>query len=77
MGQTLEKAAKWTSAKEGCRGKLEYTPANEAILNKIIRFIEDYSESNPTESELQFKQPLVWETELRTADISGGDFETT
>ncbi len=41
MGQTLDKACKWTSAKEGMRGKLEYTPANENILNKIIKFVEE------------------------------------
>ena len=77
MGQTLEKAAKWTSAKEGRRGKLEYTPANEAILNKIIHFVEDYAQSNPAESEQQFKQPLIWDSELTPGDFSGGDFETT
>ena len=38
MGQTLTVAAQWTTAIEKGRGKLEYTPSNEAILNSIYRF---------------------------------------
>ena len=71
MGQTLSSAAQWTSAKEGRGGKLEFTPANEAILNKIIQFVDGFSGSYPEESKVVFKQPITWPTDLTPADLSG------
>ena len=76
MGQTLQKAAEWTSAREGTGGKLEYTPANENILNKIIQFAEGFGGQNPDESEIQFKQPLTWMTGLNTSHFASGDYIT-
>ncbi len=76
MGQTLGVAAEWTSAKESSKGKLEYTPKNEVILNKVITFVENFSGINSAECEIEFKQPLVWETQLKPDDFSG-DFNTT
>ena len=76
MGQTLQKAAEWTSAREGSGGKLEYTPANEAILNKIIQFTEGFPGQNPNEAEIQFKQPLCWMSELTPTSFTDGDFIT-
>lgn len=70
MGQTLSSATHWTSAKEGEHGKLEFTPTNELILNKIIGFIEGFSSSQPDESRLIFKQSLTWLTELDPSDLS-------
>lgn len=70
MGQTLSSATHWTSAKEGEHGKLEFTPTNELILNKIIGFVEGFSSSQPDESRLIFKQPMTWLTELDPSDFS-------
>ena len=72
MGQTLSSAAQWTTAQSGGRGKLEFTPANEAILNKIIGFAESFSGNHSDESRLTFKQPLTWATELTADDMSSG-----
>ncbi len=72
MGQTLTTAAQWTSAQEGNRGKLEYTPSNEAILNNIVKFVEGFSSSHPEESKVVFRQAITWQTELAPTDISGG-----
>ena len=76
MGQTLQKAAEWTSAREGAGGKLEYTPANENILNKIIQFTEGFGGQNPDEAGIQFKQALTWITTLNASHFSGGDYIT-
>ena len=76
MGQTLQKAAEWTSAREGTGGKLEYTPANENILNKIVQFTEGFTGQNPDEAEIQFKQPLTWMTNLNCNNFAEGDFIT-
>lgn len=72
MGQTLSFAVQWTSAKEGAKGKLEYTPSNEAILNSIIKLIESFTSGNPEESKLPFKQPLTWKTQLTPAAFGEG-----
>ena len=75
MGQTLSSAAQWTSAQEGGRGKLEFTPTNELILNKIIGFLDGFSSSQPEESKLTFKQPLTWITEMGESEFSHGYME--
>ena len=72
MGQTLTFAVQWTSAKEGAKGKLEYTPSNEAILNSVIRLIESFTSTNPEESKLAFKQALTWKTHLTHASFGDG-----
>ena len=69
MGQTLATAAQWTSAREQGRGKLEFSPANELILNRILQFVEGFGGSHPEESKLVFKQPLVWETDLTPDEL--------
>ena len=77
MGQTLAVAANWTTAKEGAKGKLEYTDNNEMILNKIIQFIEGFSSSHSAEAEIEFSQPLTWKTALKPGDFEGGEYNTT
>ena len=72
MGQTLSFAVQWTSAKEGAKGKLEYSPSNEAILNSIISLFESFESSNPEESKLLFKQPLVWSSHLDPSAFGEG-----
>ncbi|XP_064646544.1 outer dynein arm-docking complex subunit 2-like isoform X2 [Lineus longissimus] len=72
MGNTLKRAAQWTSARDGSGGKLEFTPLNAQILNSIIKFCEGYSGGHPEESKIFFKQPLVWDTALEPSHFGGG-----
>ena len=67
MGTTLARAASWTSV-EGTRGKLEYTPINEYILNEITQFVNDFLVKNPQEAKVVFKKPLEWTSENLTLD---------
>lgn len=72
MGQTLGTAAQWTSASADGVGKLELTAANEVILNKIIAFIDGFPLQHSAESKVTFKQPLIWTTELSSANFTAG-----
>ena len=71
MGQTLATAAKWTSAGEGPRGSLEYNPTNEVILNKFLEFSESFCSTYPELSKIEFKQALVWSSDLPPQNVSG------
>lgn len=71
MGQTLARSAQWTSAKEGVRGKLEYTSLNESLLNTILKFVETPAGKTSDERKLVFKKPLVWTTQLQPSDLAG------
>lgn len=42
MGQTIAKAAEFTSVAESGEKKLAIVKTNEDILNKIITFVEQY-----------------------------------
>ena len=42
MGQTIAKAAEFTSVAESGEKKLALVKTNEDILNKIITFVEQY-----------------------------------
>ena len=72
MGNTLKRAAQWTSAKDGSGGKLEFTPINENILNQIVKFCEGFNTKHPEEGQLVFKTPLTWTTTLEPADFGAG-----
>lgn len=74
MGQTLTRAAKWTSASEGGEGKLEFTPVNESLLNNIIKFVEPFSSKHPNEAGLIFRNPIQWKTNIEASSFSG-DYE--
>ncbi|XP_794287.4 armadillo repeat-containing protein 4 [Strongylocentrotus purpuratus] len=74
MGQTLTRAAKWTSASEGGEGKLEFTPVNESLLNNIIKFVEPFSSKHPNEAGLVFRNPIQWKTNIEASSFSG-DYE--
>jgi hypothetical protein len=73
MGVTLTRAARWTSV-EGNKGKLEYTPINEHILNEITQFVQDFATKNPEESKVVFKKPLEWTSENITAASLGSGY---
>nr|XP_006811379.1 PREDICTED: armadillo repeat-containing protein 4-like [Saccoglossus kowalevskii] len=76
MGQTLARAAQWTSASDGGEGKLEFTPINESILNSIIKFVEAFPGKHPQEAQMPFKKPLQWKTSLEASSFSGGYEQT-
>ena len=70
MGQSLQRAAQWTSAKDGSGGKLEFNTANEELLNTIIAFVDGFGSKNPEESKLVFKKPLTWKSSLKPNQVS-------
>ncbi|KAL3855757.1 hypothetical protein ACJMK2_014960 [Sinanodonta woodiana] len=74
MGQALQRAAQWTSAKGGSGGKLEFTKLNEELLNTIIQWIEGFGAKYPEEAKLNFKSPLTWPSSLRADMLSGAGY---
>ena len=74
MGQALQRAAQWTSAKDGSGGKLEFTKINEDLLNTITQFVDGFQAKNPEEGRLIFKSPLTWTSSLRPDKMSGGGY---
>ncbi|XP_022242868.1 LOW QUALITY PROTEIN: armadillo repeat-containing protein 4-like [Limulus polyphemus] len=77
MGQTLIRAAKWTSAREGDRGRLEFSPQNETILNLISQMVETFNTEFPQESMVVFQSPLIWFTNLCPSDFPDVDYVKT
>lgn len=75
MGQTLRRAAQWTSVADGGDGKLEYNQANEALLNSFIKFVESFPSKHPQEAAYVFKSPLRWSTGVQPSAFNG-DYET-
>nr|XP_013047199.2 outer dynein arm-docking complex subunit 2 isoform X3 [Anser cygnoides] len=71
MGAALARAAQWTAAGYGT-GTLEITPLNEALLNQIIKFAEDFSTRHPQEAVVVFKEPLEWKTQLGCSAFGEG-----
>lgn len=76
MGQTLRRAAQWTSVADGGDGKLEYNQANEALLNSFIKFVESFPSKHPQEAAYVFKSPLRWSTGVQSSAFNG-DYETS
>lgn len=74
MGQTLQRAAHWTSARDGARGKLEFSTLNEDILNQILSSVQDTSSRTPEENKLVFKKPLTWTTQMKPSAFSGSGY---
>lgn len=72
MGQALQRAAQWTSAKGGSGGKLEFTKLNEDLLNTIMNWVEGFGSKYPEESKLIFKSAMTWRTSLRPDKMTGG-----
>lgn len=75
MGQTLQRAAHWTSAKEGLPGKLEFTSLNEDLLKTILKFVEGGQVTTTgDERRLVFKKPLTWATQLKPSAFAGAGY---
>ncbi|NXE31813.1 ARMC4 protein, partial [Ptilorrhoa leucosticta] len=71
MGVALARAAQWTAAGSGT-GTLEITPLNECLLNRIIKFAEDFSTKHPQEAAFVFREPLEWKTQLDSSVFGEG-----
>ena len=65
MGATLSSRAQWTSASDHGKGKLEFTPQNEALLNDVITNVEMLVSQNPREADTVFKDPFKWHSTLK------------
>ncbi|XP_046364085.1 outer dynein arm-docking complex subunit 2-like [Haliotis rufescens] len=74
MGQALQRAAQWTSARDGSGGKLEFTPTNEELLHTILQFVEGFSSKSSEEAKLVFKKPFTWKTSLLPSHFSSGAY---
>lgn len=66
MGATLSSRAQWTSVSDRGRGKLEFTPQNEALVNDVISNVESLVSQNPREAETVFKEPFKWHSTLKS-----------
>nr|XP_006824786.1 PREDICTED: armadillo repeat-containing protein 4-like [Saccoglossus kowalevskii] len=78
MGQTLACYADWTSPNGRGIRRLGFTPTNEIILNKIIRFMEDLPVKHSQGATLTFDMPVQWDTSLNASDYLGcRDYEQT
>ena len=71
MGQSLTRAAEWTSAASGGRGKLAFSPVNERILKEIIEFTEAIPSRHPDCADLVFQKALVFESSLSASALGG------
>ena len=71
MGQSLTRAADWTSAASGGRGKLALTPVNENILKEIVSFAEAIPSRHSDCSNLEFHKQLSYESTLDARSFGG------
>lgn len=65
MGATISSRVDGTSVSEYGKGKLEFTPQNEALLNDIVRQVESLVSSYPREAETILKEPFKWHSTLK------------
>ena len=65
MGATISSRTQGTSVSEHGKGKLEFTPQNEALLNEIVKQVEALVHSHPREAETILKEPFKWHTTLK------------
>lgn len=75
MGAALARATQWTSVSESGKGKLEFSPLNEKLLNDIIQFVESFPEKHPDEAGYAFKEPLSWETSLSSDSVEDANID--
>ena len=65
MGATISSRIHGTSVSEHGKGKLEFTPQNEALLNDIVKQVEGLISSHPREAETILKEPFKWHSILK------------
>ena len=71
MGQALARAAEWTSAASGGRGKLALTPINEKLIREIVEFTEAIPSRHSECGSIEFQKPIVYSSYL-DASVFGG-----
>ena len=64
MGATISSHTHGASVSEYGKGKLEFTPQNEALLNEIVKLVEGLVSSHPREAETILKEPFKWHSTL-------------
>lgn len=69
MGAALSSRTQWTSASDIGKGKLEFTPQNELLLNDVVKYVETLVANHPAESEVAFKEPFLWKTDVRPSEF--------
>lgn len=65
MGATISSHTQGTAVSEYGKGKLEFTPQNEVLLNDIVKQVENLVSSHPREAETILKEPFKWHSTLR------------
>ena len=65
MGATISSHTQGTSVSEHGKGKLEFTPQNEVLLNDIVKQVESLVSSHPREAEAILKEPFKWHSTLK------------
>ena len=65
MGATISSHTHGTSVSEHGKGKLEFTPQNEALLNDIVKQVEALASSHPQVAETILKEPFKWHSILK------------
>jgi len=66
MGNAIHNVLAWSS--EGSV-KLENTPVNDSIIDKILKFVSAFERQHTLESTLVFREPLIWNTTLDRDDL--------
>ena len=77
MGQSLTRAAEWTSAASSGRGKLAFSPVNEQILKEIIGFTEAIPSRHPDCADLVFQKALIYDSSLSASSFGGSGLVIT
>ena len=74
MGATISSRTQGTSVSEYGKGKLEFTPQNEALLNEIVKQVETLVSSHPKEAATILKEPLKWHSTLTPDNFGALNF---
>ncbi|XP_053094481.1 outer dynein arm-docking complex subunit 2 [Pangasianodon hypophthalmus] len=69
MGVALTRALQWSRLEQSEDSELEDTPLNEALLQHIVRFLEQFSTKHLDDATLPFTEPLQWKTSLQPSDF--------
>lgn len=74
MGAVTSSYRQGTVVSEHDKGKLEFTPQNEVLLNDIVKQVEMLVSSHPREAETVLKEPFKWHSTLKPDDFGELNF---
>lgn len=74
MGAVTSSYRQGTAVSEHGKGKLEFTPQNEVLLNDIVKQVEMLVSSHPREAETVLKEPFKWHSTLKPDDFGALNF---